>query len=100
MTVHAVSSAASSAGDESQERSRQRQALARLLVARGRTNEALAALEPLLQAHPANADLLCLRGNCLAAAGNNVGVRCMLHTAMRHFKIMSSVHLVVLTSNR
>lgn len=70
------------AGDEGQESSRQRQALARLLAARGRTTEALAALEPLLLAHPAHADLLCLRGNCLAAAGNNVGVRCMLHAAM------------------
>ena len=49
--------------------------LARLLVKRGRTAEALAALEPLLREYPASADLLCIRGNCLAAAGNNVGVR-------------------------
>lgn len=62
------------AAGSGQETGQQRQALARVLVARGRTAEALAALEPLLRDAPACADLLCMRGNCLAAAGNNVGV--------------------------
>lgn len=62
------------AAGSGQETTQHRQALARVLVARGRTAEALAALEPLLRDAPACADLLCMRGNCLAAAGNNVGV--------------------------
>lgn len=32
-------------------------------------------MEGLLHASPGSPELLCLRGNCLAAAGNNVGVR-------------------------
>jgi hypothetical protein len=31
-------------------------------------------VEALLIASPGSPDLLCLRGNCLAAVGNNVGV--------------------------
>lgn len=58
---------------------KQRQALAALLATRGRGKEALQLLEPLLLHSPTSADLLQLRGECLAAVGNNVGVcHCLL----------------------
>jgi hypothetical protein len=46
----------------------------RLLLGRERHAEALDIVEALLITSPGAPDLLCLRGNCLAAAGNNVGV--------------------------
>jgi hypothetical protein len=46
----------------------------RLLLARDRHTEALETVEALLISSPGSPDLLCLRGNCLAAVGNNVGV--------------------------
>ena len=54
----------------------QRLRLARVLLSRGKTAAALQLVESLLPLLPADPALLCLRGQCLAAIGNNVGVRC------------------------
>ena len=53
----------------------QRLRLARVLLSRGKTAAALQLAETLLPLLPADPALLCLRGQCLAAIGNNVGVR-------------------------
>lgn len=46
------------------------------MLGRERHAEALDLVEGLLQSCPSSSELLCMRGNCLAATGNNVGVRC------------------------
>lgn len=53
---------------------KQQQAVAALLARRGRSKEAMQLLEPMLLESPTSPDLLQLRGECLAAVGNNVGV--------------------------
>ncbi len=53
----------------------QRLRLARVLLSRGKIAAALQLAESLLPLLPADPALLCLRGQCLAAIGNNVGVR-------------------------
>lgn len=54
---------------------RQQTQLATLLLERGRHDDALAALQPLLAQQPEDAGLLCLQGRCLALAGSRPQVR-------------------------
>ena len=63
-------------GDPAAE-ARQQMRLVRVLLSRGKAPAALQLVESLLPVLPADPALLCLRGQCLAANGNNVGVRCL-----------------------